>query len=202
MSSPTLWIVSNGSKNKLLSLPYNASVFLNHLLLVCLPLKCCKKLRIWEFNVWVAKTVREWKKRAPWSLSDHFVVTKGRVVYSDVLLQLWSWGLVLNIKEETQSSEYDHRILWQLTSAREEGNKKRPQSYWLRQQSAVCLCWTLHFTARNDVPKKKNHLWPTWRVSCHPSVQDSSLAHIKQAVWSLFHRTIIQFLQSLNNCLN
>lgn len=51
------------------------------------------------------------KKRAPLSLSDHFVVTKGRVVYSDVFLQLWSWGLVLNIKEETQSSEYDHRIL-------------------------------------------------------------------------------------------
>lgn len=63
-------------------------------------------------------------------------------------LQRWCFTAVimgfsrLNIKEEIQSSKYDHRIFWLLTSGQQGGNKKRPQSYWLRQHCLVCLCWT------------------------------------------------------------
>lgn len=80
------------------------------------------------------------------------------------LQTLWFTAVImglsrLNIKEEIQSSKYDHRIYcWPLV------NKKRPQSYWLRQHCLLCLCWTPHYSAHDDT-LDKNHFWPTWGLT-------------------------------------
>ena len=77
------------------------------------------------------------------------------------------------IKEEIQSSKYDHRISRLLTSGQREGNKTRPRSYWLRQQCLVCLCWTPHYRAHDDT-QGKNHFWPTWTVTrLHPATHQT-----------------------------
>lgn len=71
---------------------------------------------------------------------------------------VWRWSftaVVMGLSVlRTQSSKYDHRILWQMTSAQPKGNKERPQSYWLRQHSLVCLCRPRHFSALDDTPQK------------------------------------------------
>lgn len=92
--------------------------------------------------------------------------TKGCVVYGNYLFFLrWSWGLVswtLRRKYNQVNMITGSFDSWPLLN--KNATKKGPQSYWLRQHSLVCLCWTLHFSAHNDTPNK-NHSWPTWRVS-------------------------------------
>lgn len=79
--------------------------------------------------------------------------------------------------------EYNHRTLWQLTSAQHKGNKERPRSYWLRQQSRMCLLLTPLVVITQD----RNHFWSTQSQSVrelqHVSAGQTTV--LKKSVWNL-----------------
>ena len=152
---------------------------------------CCQEM----LNKWFSNTKVRGEKNFCENVQSvkSSVVTKLGVVYREDLLQLWSWGfLVWTLRRKYNQVNMITGSLDSWPLSYKDATKRRPQSYWLRQHSLVCLCWTLHFSARNDTPNKKSFL--TY-MKGQPTFFNSRLQpSTHQTVTSLSSRTKMHFI--------